>query len=130
MKRIIVLLFLSASMLWGAQINKTIDELLNNETEHEVTLPKYDPFKRSKPLLQRKKSGKSVYRPRPAQLNAVMNDKAYINGRWYQVGDSISEGKLVKINRTSVYLKKGTTIKILPLKTNKNLVKISQKGGE
>lgn len=128
MRWMIIASLLGLNSLWATPIHKTIDELLDNEKEQALSIPKYDPFKRAKPLLKRKKSGRSAYKPQPSQLTAVMNDKAFINGNWYTKGESIPEGKLVKINRTSVYLKKGKKIKILPLKKSKNLLEISQKG--
>ena len=128
MRWMIITALLSANILWASPINKTIDELLEHETEQALSVPQYDPFKRAKPLLKRKKSGRSVYKPLPAQLTAVMNDKAFINGHWYKKGESISEGKLVRINSTSVYVQQGKKIKILPLKKKKNVLKISQKG--
>lgn len=128
MRWIIIASLLAANSLWATPIHKTIDELLENEKEQDLSIPKYDPFKRAKPLLKRKKSGKSTYKPLPVQLTAIMNNKAFINGRWYKKGDSISEGKLIKVNRTSVYLKQGKKIKILPLKKSKNILEISQKG--
>jgi len=127
MRRIIVITLLSTCIVGASSINKTIDELLENEVEQELSIPQYDPFKRAKPLIKQKKSGKRVYKPAPKELTAVFNDKAFINGRWYQKGDVLPEGKLIKINATHVYLKKGTTIKVLTLKKRKNLLKISQK---
>ncbi len=128
MRWIIIASLLGISSLWSSPIHKTIDELLENEKEQSLSVPGYDPFKRAKPLLIRKNSGKTVYRPLPLQLTAVMNNKAFINGRWYKKGQLTSEGKLVKINSTSVYLKQGKKIKILPMKKSKNLLEISQKG--
>ncbi len=128
MRWILIVSLLGVNSLWATPIHKTIDELLDNEQEQTLSIPKYDPFKRAKPLLKRKKSGRSAYKPLPSRLTAVLNDRAFINGRWYTKGESIPEGKLIKINPTSVYLKQGKKIKILPLKTSKNLLEISQKG--
>ena len=130
MRGMIMTVLLSAAALWASSINKTIDELLENEAQQELSIPQYDPFKRAQPLLKEKKSGRRTYRPAPKELTAVFNDKAFINGRWYQKGDVLPEGRLVKIKPTQVYLKKGSTIKVLTLKKSKNLLKISQKVGE
>ncbi len=130
MRWLVSIILLSMCSLWASSINKTIDELLEDNVQQELSLPQYDPFKRAKPLLKAKKRGKRVYRPAPKELTAVFNDKAFINGRWYQLGDTLPEGRLVKINATRVYLKKGSTIKVLPLKKSKNLLNITQKVGE
>ncbi len=128
MRWIIIASLLADSSLWSSPIHKTIDELLENEKEQVLDVPMYDPFKRAKPLLKQKNRSKSVYRRSPLQLTAVLNDKAFINGRWYNRGELTAEGKLVRINPMSVYVKEGTKIKILPLKKSKNLLKMSQKG--
>jgi hypothetical protein len=112
--------------LIASPIHQTIDELLDNE-EKTLELPEYDPFKRAKPLLIRKLSKRPVYRPAPTALIAVLNDKAYINGRWYKIGDVLFEGKLFKITDESVYLKKGNKIKIFRLKKEKSILQVSEK---
>ncbi len=128
MRWILIASLLGVNSLWATPIHKTIDELLNNEQEQSLSLPQYDPFKRAQPLLKKKKSGRSAYKPSPSRLTAVLNDRVFINGRWYKRGESVPEGKLIKITPTSVYLKEGKKIKVLPLKTSKNLLEISQKG--
>jgi hypothetical protein len=126
MKWVLLITLIMADLLTASPINKTIDELLNNE-EERLEIPQYDPFRRAKPLLVKKLSKRPVYKPAPVTLIAVLNDKAFINGKWYKNGDLLSEGKLIKITDESVYLKKGNKIKILRLKKEKSLLKISEK---
>ena len=128
MKWILIISLCCFSTLSASSINKTIDELLNDQSDQELNIPSYDPFKRAKPLLKRKSSKKYVYKPRPAKLTAVFNKKAFINGKWYEKGDSISEGKLVNIQSERVYLKKGNKTKVLLLKRKNKLLQITQKG--
>jgi len=127
MKWIVMITLLCVSTIWASSINKTIDELLENETQQNLNIPKYDPFKRAKPLLKQKKSGKPTYKPASKELTAVFNGKAFINGRWYDKGDTLAEGKLVKVSADSVQLKKGKKIKTLRLRKEKRLLKISEK---
>ncbi len=47
------------------------------------------------------------------ELTAILNDKAYINGRFYKIGDTISGYKIVKIADSYVVLKKKDKMKIL-----------------
>lgn len=130
MKWILIISICCFSILSASSINKTIDELLSDASDHELSVPKYDPFKRAKPLLKRKSSKKYIYKPRPAKVTAIFNKKAFINGKWYEKGDRISEGKLVKIQSERVYLKQGNKTKVLLLKRKNKLIKITQKGEE
>ncbi len=128
MKWILIISISCFSTLSASSINKTIDELLNDQSDQELNIPNYDPFKRAKPLLKRKSSKNYVYKPRPAKLTAVFNQKAFINGKWYVKGDHISEGKLVDIQSERVYLKQGDKTKVLLLKHKNKLLQITQKG--
>ncbi len=128
MKWILIISLSCFSTLSASSINKTIDELLNDQSDQELNIPNYDPFKRAKPLLKRKSSKNYVYKPRPAKLTAIFNQKAFINGKWYEKGDSISEGKLVNIQSERVYLKQGDKTKVLLLKHKNKLLQITQKG--
>jgi len=116
--------------LWASPIPKTIDQLLNNEDTTELEVPQYDPFKRATPLLQKKSTRDKVSRPLPTQLIAVLNEKAFINGKWYKEGDVLAEGKITEVRADSVYLKKGRTVKILKLKKIKSMFTLEQKDTE
>ena len=119
----LMLLIISLSV-YSAPISKTIDELLDESKKEKLFIPTYDPFKRAQPLLQRKSEKKQVYKAQPIVLVAIMNDKAFFNGRWYKKGESSSLGKISKITATHVYFKKGKTIKVLKLQKNKSRFKI------
>lgn len=111
----------------ASPIHKTIDELLENEEQKSLEIPRYDPFKRAQPLLNKKQSARPVARSVKTELIAIMGKRAYINGRWYSLGQSISEGKIIKIDTRSLTLKKGNKIKILQLREHKKLFSISEK---
>jgi len=114
-----LMILLCVNTIFAAPIDKTIDELLDNDIRKELNIPEYDPFKRTPPLLKKKAKNTRPYKPLKAQLSAVMNNKAFITGQWYKKGEWCSEGKLIKITKDSVHLKEGTQTKILRLKKNK-----------
>lgn len=111
----------------ASPIHKTIDELLENEEQKSLEIPRYDPFKRTQPLLNKKQTKRPPHKSVKTELIAIMGKRAYINGRWYSLGESLSEGKIIKIDAQSVTLKKGNTIKILRLREHKKLFEISEK---
>jgi len=127
MRGAVMTAFILAASLMASSIHMTIDELLDKEQTKELELPKYDPFKRAKPLLVRKLSKAPVAKPRRTELVAILNEKAFINGRWYQKDDELMQGRVYKITDESVYIKQGKKIKILRLKKEKRLLEISEK---
>lgn len=128
MRWMIILLF--GYTVWASPIHKTIDQLLENEDKRSVDFPQYDPFKKATPLLNKKSKKLRTHKPLPIRLSAVLNNRAYINGKWYKKGDLLSEGKIMDIRKNSVYLKKANKIKILNLKRSKNIFTLGQKDGK
>lgn len=122
-----MIIFAFGYVLWASPIPRTIDQLLENENKTQLEVPSYDPFMRAAPLLQKKSKNVTVHKPLPIQLIAVLNEKAFINEKWYIKGDVLAEGKITEIRADSVYLKKGHTIKILKLKKAKNIFTLEQK---
>ena len=78
----------------------------------------YDPFIKAKKIIKRAKepalSPAKVVRPR-FELSAIFNDKAFINGRFYKVGDRISGYKVSEIKENYVIFQKNGTKMIVPL---------------
>ena len=127
----LILLILCTGLIWAAPINKTIDELLENETKKELEVPKYDPFQRAAPLLKKKSTRVRIYKPLPIELSAILNEKALISGKWYKKGDLTPEGRVVKVTKSSVHIKKKTTTKILQLqKSTKSRFQVTLKDVE
>jgi hypothetical protein len=49
----------------------------------------------------------------PTVVTAVMNDKAFINGNWYKVGDTINAQQITSIQPNFVALKEGNRLTML-----------------
>ncbi|NPA04421.1 MAG: hypothetical protein GXO61_06120 [Epsilonproteobacteria bacterium] len=81
-----------------------------------LELPRYDPFKKSIP--------KRKWRYPTIKVEAIFNHKAFINGRFYSVGDRIGVGKVVKVAKDYVVISFGRRKKIFFLSTPKKVVKI------
>lgn len=78
----------------------------------------YDPFyKTSKP----KSSGAGLLPPPPMMapipvptiVTAVMNNKAFINGNWYSVGDKVNNQEVTYIQNNFVGLKEGNRLTMI-----------------
>jgi len=71
-----------------------------------------------------KTEGAIVLRKESFSLDAIMNNSALINGKWYKKGDKIYSYVIKDIMDDSVYLKDGNKTKIIFFKPIENKIKI------
>ena len=63
----------------------------------------------------------------PLVLNLIINSKALISGKWYQIGDSVNDYSVKSIETTSVTLANAKSVKILSIKSGSSNIKIKTK---
>ena len=82
-----------------------------------LALIHYDPFKKAKILLKTEIKVKRPVRHRRKSLriDAILNNKVYINGRFYGVGKMVYGYKIVTITDKYIKVKKNRRILIIPL---------------
>jgi len=90
---------------------------------NSLPLVHYDPFYKSKIILHTH-TQKSLQRKSFA-LSAIFNNQAFINGKFYAIGDKIQGYKIKNIYKNSVVLQHGNSITVLHLQ-KKHLLKIKQ----
>lgn len=82
-----------------------------------VALVHYDPFKKAKVLL--KSDAKRVphisHRKKPLRIDAILNKKVYINGKFYGVGKTVDGYKIVTITNKYIKVTKNRRILTIPL---------------
>jgi len=72
--------------------------------------------------ISRHRHNKSLYKRTYFSLEAIMNQSALINNRWYKLGDKISGYTLSKINLKNIILSKHHKNLLLSIQSrNKNL---------
>lgn len=49
----------------------------------------------------------------PLEVSAVMNDRAFINGEWYRIGETVRDYEITHIDPRFVSLKEGNKLKII-----------------
>jgi len=89
------------------------------------TLPlpiKYDPFQKAKKLMKDKSKVVKNMKRFDLKLYAIYNNRAYINGKFYKIGDKVAGFKVIKISNKYVVLKKNRKKVVLPL-VKSNIIK-------
>jgi hypothetical protein len=92
----------------------------------------YDPFaKTAKPKLTSLSNGLlpplpmmklPPIIPPPTVVSAVMNEKAFINGQWYQIGDKVNNKEITYIQKNFVGLREGNTLTMISVGANRRLL--------
>ncbi len=89
----------------------------------------YDPFYTAQKVIKSARPDTPrFYRPvpKPLRLYAIMNDKAFINKKFYRIGAIIDGFRLVAIAKDHVVLQKGKYKKILFL-SKKQVLRVTEK---
>jgi hypothetical protein len=60
--------------------------------------------------------------PTPTVVTAVMNEKAFINGVWYKVGDKVNDQEITSIQANFVTLKEGNRLTMLGVGNQQRLL--------
>jgi hypothetical protein len=92
----------------------------------------YDPFiKTSKPksavlnsLLPPPPMMTAVPAVPPIVVTAVMDNKAFINGAWYRVGDHVNNQEVTYIQNNFVGLKEGNRLNMISVGSNRHVLGI------
>jgi hypothetical protein len=85
----------------------------------------YDPFKQAQKIIKKSSYIKAPVQ-KPIKINAIFNKKAFINGRFYSVGDKIRNYKIIKVTNDTIWIKNNNVIKSIKLKNNKTILKIKK----
>ncbi|ADN08499.1 hypothetical protein [Sulfurimonas autotrophica] len=115
MKKFIAFLFILSSIAGAKSLN----------------IIHYDPFKKAKILLNTHSAKKLFSTPkRILSINAILNKKVYINGRFYRVGEVVYGYKIINIADNYIQVKKKGKISIIPLIKSNNLdiIKLKDQG--
>ena len=114
MKKIALLaLFISINLNAELSIEQ-IDNMVNKIQQKRISKRNIDYRNVPSPFILIKKDENdkkavvsSLTKELSLKLNAIINDTAFINGRWYKVGESVNDYNITKIDDRKVELKKG-----------------------
>ncbi len=112
------------------QIETKINILKNRKDINfkDIDVP-YDPFFKTKKILSLKKKRAPNTTPHKVRLVllSVLNKRAFINNRWYKVGDRVYGFEVVKIYINRVVLKKNQKKMILNIRQKRKILNIVEK---
>lgn len=134
MRLIILLLISSALFSNGVDVKKIAKKigLLKNHIRisKEIDYKVYDPFAKAKPILLKKitKDTKVVKRKRkrPIIIQTILNKKAFINNRWFGVGDRVFGYLIKSIKRDAIFILKNHKWVKISMKKRKNIVTVKE----
>ncbi|WP_457597960.1 hypothetical protein [Hydrogenimonas sp.] len=85
----------------------------------------YDPFKRAAPRIKTGATHRHIRRQALPKVTAIMNDRAFMEGRWVRAGERVGGYRVLEIRKGGVLLKRGGSTRLLPLtRREKNLLNI------
>ncbi|MEA3522030.1 MAG: hypothetical protein U9R50_03570 [Campylobacterota bacterium] len=126
--RLFLLLLIGTNVLFAEvnvhEIAKKIDALnADKSLKVKVAYRVYDPFKRAKPLLAQKEKKRVIIQKRkPIKVETIFNNRAWVNGKWLQKGDTIHNAKVIAIRKDAIIILDDKKQVRVPLHQGKNLL--------
>ena len=84
----------------------------------------YDPFVRTQPLLVKAKPVEAKPRAPLPKLYAIMNDRAYLDGRWVSPGDRVGPFRVLAIRDDGVEIERDGEKHFLTMSLSDRLMKL------
>ncbi|MDD3344245.1 MAG: hypothetical protein PHR87_11810 [Sulfurospirillaceae bacterium] len=126
MKKILFLVAILNLLFASSESDAKLDELMQHKSNQDNFSIDYNPFINESMMaaIDNKSVESHTETKRSLRLVAILNQKAYINGQWYRVGQSVNGYKIIKIREQSVELKKDGKTKILAFEEAKELLHV------
>ncbi len=132
MKKLLLLPCICAVYLAGADNLETMVQKAGLYGKYKTVVPAYDPFVIQPSGQQNqdagreqngaKKERKSLFEP-----TAIMNNKVFIAGKWYEQGDTYGEYAIVRVDDPYVTTATGGKTMTYNINRNKNFIQIKTK---
>jgi len=136
MRRVVGWMIALAVTGWGAvdkaavhAIVKKMENVYRMTPSAEVAFPLYDPFKRTKPLIEKAIPITKPALPPPSRprLLAIMGDKAFINRKWVKAGMRVAGWRVERVSRRGVWLVRDTEKLFLPERSERTLLEMKDR---
>lgn len=126
MKQFFLLLLIGTTLL-AQDLDSKLNELIVYKNPNKDVIIDYNPFvseNTMKTLINDNNTTSGNGVKKEMKLISIINQKAFIGGKWYGVGEMIEGKKIIKINADTVEMKQGPKRTILAFEASKDLLKI------
>lgn len=106
----LIVLALSVSSLLHAQMYDPFAKTAKPKLSSSIGLLPPPPMMKSAPIIV------------PTVVSAVMNNKAFINGSWYAIGDKVDNKEVTYIQNNFVGLKEGNRLTMISVGSNRRVL--------
>jgi len=121
----LVLLLMIVANLYGQELKDTVIAMIEPPLKNPIVYINYDPFQKGKEVIQKifdkKAQDKTLY------ITTILNNKVFINSRWYRAGETVSGFKIIQINRDSILAKNSKKVVKFGIKRRKKFLKVKGK---
>lgn len=114
---------LSVQMLCAETMESKMEALMAYKPAHQSVVLQYNPFMSEETMAELGTKPQST-EDKSLKLLSVMNQKAFISGKWYGVGDRIENGKVSRINPSSVEMIQGGKKSVLRFESAKSVLHV------
>jgi hypothetical protein len=109
-------------------ISKKIDALKNyKKSSATLDYNVYDPFSSAKPLLATKEKKLVTTVKHSIVIQTILNNKVFIDGKWFGVGSRIHGSTITAINANSISIIREGKYSIIALKSRKNIIQTKER---
>lgn len=126
--RMVLFLILAANLLWAEALQERIQALAAPQKQSKIQRVNYDPFGKAKGVIEeiaeQKPQSKEFY------VEAILNNKAFIQGAWREAGDAVADVEIVQIGPKSVLAKKDGKMLKLMIKKSKSYITVREEKDE
>ena len=116
--------FVFLPMLHASDVNSKIEALAEFQRPYKPIVIDYNPFVKESTLNHSSISSTNHQKKQELQLVSIINNRAFIGGNWYRVGDKIDGGKVIRIDSQKVDIQKATHIQTLRFEESKNVLHV------
>ena len=123
MKLILILVLFTS--IYAQDLKLRIERLIVPVEKRPIVKVKYDPFKKGQEVIQKifnkKLQDNTLY------VTSILNNRVFINSRWYRVGDKVNGYKIIQIKEDSILAKNSKKVLKFGIKRRDNIVKVEDK---
>ena len=121
----ILLFFITSAN--SEDLKQRVQKLIEPAKKQNIVSVKYNPFKNGKKVLMKAFEQKAKDKENTLHVASILNNKVFINSKWYSVGDKVLGYKILEINKNRVLARSGEKIVKFGISRQDKLLKVRNK---